>query len=149
MEFKNWMVRHMSEVNSGDSVSESDLKEAKQKIDNRFAAVGITERFDESLLLMKRLFGWRQVYYQKRNVTKKRPRKEKIDQSTLQTIKSHNHYDIRLYNYAFEKLKSDLDEVNLGRDLRMLMMKCAAFKAKSIASNNIRRLIKLMVKGKK
>ena len=46
---------------------------AKRHLATEFQLVGLTERFDETLILMKQLFGFRNVFYAKRNVTRMRP----------------------------------------------------------------------------
>ena len=45
------------------------LEIAKQNMREEFAVVGLQDRFNESLLLMKHAFGWGNVCYQKKNVT--------------------------------------------------------------------------------
>ena len=80
---------------------------AKRNIQEHFALVGLSERFDESLALLRRMFGWRNTLYAKQNVTRKRPRKEDIPKETLRLIERYNELDIDLYDYArgeFERL---------------------------------------------
>jgi hypothetical protein len=72
----------------------------KNNLRDRFAVVGLTERFDETLLLMKRAFGWRNVFYARQNVSSRRPHREKLAPETLQAIASTNQLDIALYRYA-------------------------------------------------
>ena len=45
------------------------LERAKRHIEERFSFVGITERFDESLVLLRRTFAWKPPYYVAANVT--------------------------------------------------------------------------------
>src|SRR5262249_32296132 len=45
------------------------LETAKQNLRRHFAVVGLVEQFDESLLMIKRRFGWGRVYYTRRNIT--------------------------------------------------------------------------------
>lgn len=85
---------------------------AKRNIQDHFALVGLSERFDESLALLRRIFGWRNTLYSKQNVTKKRPRKEDIPKKTLRLIEGYNELDIDLYDYArgeFERLIHEQD----------------------------------------
>jgi hypothetical protein len=80
---------------------------AKRNIQKHFALVGLSERFDESLALLSRIFGWRNTLYTKRNVTNNRPHKEDIPKETLRLIEGYNELDIDLYNHArgeFERL---------------------------------------------
>jgi len=62
--------------------------------------VGLSERFEESLALMKLRFGWKLQRYSSFNVTRTRPRKADIPQSTLDLIAERNSFDISLYECA-------------------------------------------------
>lgn len=49
------------------------VQKAKENIKKSFAVIGTLERFDETLLLMKKAIGWDQhIMYKKRNVTKEK-----------------------------------------------------------------------------
>lgn len=86
------------------------LETAKENLES-FAVVGMTERFDETLILLKRILGWRQPpLYIKRNVTENRPLKEDISADVLDLIKKHNELDIELYRYATELLENQIKE---------------------------------------
>ena len=76
------------------------LSVAKENLAKHFAVVGITEEFDRSLILMKRILGWRNPFYMRRNVTRARPRKGEISQETLHSIEANNKLDLELYRYA-------------------------------------------------
>ncbi|MCB8944624.1 MAG: sulfotransferase family 2 domain-containing protein [Ardenticatenaceae bacterium] len=79
---------------------------AKQNVAQRFACVGLTEQFDESLLLMQALFGWRMVYYASRNAT---PRKRNgITAVAHQAITQCNQLDLALYAFAQEQLAAQI-----------------------------------------
>ena len=62
--------------------------------------MGLFERFEESLALMKLRFDWKLQRYSSFNVTRTRPRKADIPQSTLDLIAEKNSLDISLYNCA-------------------------------------------------
>jgi hypothetical protein len=87
------------------------LERAKKNLNERFAAVGISERFDESLMLFKREFGWSRIYYVKANVGRNRSRKEELTGDTLRCIEKYNELDMELYAYA-ERM---LDEAIRGQ----------------------------------
>lgn len=89
--------------------SEAMLEVAKANLDRHFAVVGTTERFDESLLLLKRAFGWRSVLYFKRKVTKKKPKRGALSSGDLATIEAYNELDAELYAYAADKLARVVD----------------------------------------
>jgi hypothetical protein len=79
---------------------EETLTLAKQNLRERFCVVGLTERFDETLLLLKRALGWRNVNYVRHNVTRGRPRRTSVDAETLSVLQASNQLDIQLYAYA-------------------------------------------------
>ncbi|KML36101.1 sulfotransferase family 2 domain-containing protein [Cytobacillus firmus] len=78
----------------------NSLEMAKRNIENHFNLVGITERFDESLFLMKREFGWEDINYMPRNVTRNRPCPQQHPMEVIEIIKSKNLFDIELYEHA-------------------------------------------------
>jgi hypothetical protein len=73
---------------------------AKENLLQHFSVVGLSERFEESLALMKLRFGWKLQRYASFNVTRSRPRKTDIPQSTLDLIAEKNSFDISLYECA-------------------------------------------------
>lgn len=82
------------------------LEIAKKNLREYFAVVGIAERFDETLFLLKETFDWQNnIEYQRCNVTQNRPSKRDFSQEALHTIAQANQLDIELYKYAKEMLK--------------------------------------------
>ncbi len=57
-----------------------------ERIRAHFAVVGLSEKVDESLLLLKRSFGWKNIFYIKANVNKNRLAKEEVSKGTLNII---------------------------------------------------------------
>lgn len=78
------------------------LEQAKQNLRTAFTVVGLTERFDESLLLLRAHFGWRRLFYTRQNVTAVRPPKASVDPATLAALQAANQLDSELYAYAQE-----------------------------------------------
>jgi len=83
---------------------------AKHNLAEHFAVVGLTKRFDETLLLLKRAFGWKDIYYERQNVTQGRPRKEEISAETLAVLREHNRLDLELYAYAEDLFERQVRE---------------------------------------
>ena len=73
---------------------------AKENLSNQFSFVGLAERFNDSLVLLARQFGWRNVFYVKRNVTRGRPHRDKIPAKVLSQIRAQNALDWELYTFA-------------------------------------------------
>lgn len=76
------------------------LQTAKKHLREHFAVVGLTERFDETLLLLKKALGWKNLFYIPRNVSAERPRKSQLPPATIAAIVQANQLDGQLYEYA-------------------------------------------------
>ena len=82
------------------SCSEEMLEVAKSNIRSRFSLVGTTERFDETILLAARRFGWTTPHYWRKQVNPERPGRHLVDEDTIARIARQNELDIALYDYA-------------------------------------------------
>jgi len=84
------------------------------------AVVGLTERFDESLLLFRREYGWPMPYYERRNVNPRRLRREKVPDLVLRRIEADNGLDVSLYTLAVTLFESRVQSYGPGfqRDLQ-------------------------------
>jgi hypothetical protein len=76
------------------------LETAKNNLSKPFTTFGITEKFDESLMLFRQKTGWKFPFYIKHNVNTNRPLKEDISPDVIRLIEKYNELDIELYNYA-------------------------------------------------
>ena len=102
----NYQTRILSGISDFDYVDSKALDKAKFNLDNYFIAVGITQKFDQSLILFKNVFDWNffDILYIKRGVAKNK-KSSKISDDTLDIIKENNKLDIELYNFAQKKLQ--------------------------------------------
>jgi hypothetical protein len=85
------------------------LQRALRNLDERFPVVGLTERFDDFLLVLKRTYGWSNLLYVRANVTKKKPARDEVPSSTIQLIKERNRLDEELYAAAAERFQAQVD----------------------------------------
>lgn len=91
--------------------SQDMLEQAKKNICNDFVLLGIVERFDETLLLLRHLLNWKSEFlypyplYFKMNQTQKRLSFDNLDASTIQVIKNYNQLDIELYKFAVDQFE--------------------------------------------
>lgn len=76
------------------------LDKAKQNLE-QCLLVGLAEQFDQSLLLMGRLFGWRNLFYARRNVS---PKRVQPNANTLAALAKVNHLDRALYAHGADLL---------------------------------------------
>ena len=79
------------------------LDRAKKNLDAHFVVAGLTERFDEFLLLCRMLLGWRNVFYQKKNINRHRPQLGEISPRTISVIEKHNSLDLELYDVVRQR----------------------------------------------
>jgi hypothetical protein len=78
------------------------LLRAKENLRDHIAAFGLHERFDESVLLFRRRFGWDMPYYSRQNVTSDRPAAGDVPAGVLRDIQSRNELDEALVAFARE-----------------------------------------------
>lgn len=88
------------------SLDEDVLRQAKDNLRRHFAVVGLTERFDESLILLQQRFDWRVVFYTRHN--RSTPEYSRaghtVDEQTLKLVRRHNRLDDELYRFAAGRL---------------------------------------------
>jgi len=89
--------------------TEAMLELAKQRLHDHFALVGILEQFDASMILLRRLMGWRSCYYGRSNVTRQRKRVSEVPDATLGLIREHNELDLELYRFAKTRFQERID----------------------------------------
>jgi hypothetical protein len=76
------------------------LVKAKENLRQHFRVAGLTERFDETLLLLQRAFGWHSLHYMRQNPTHKRPSRHTLSPDIANIVAAHNQFDIALYEFA-------------------------------------------------
>ena len=101
-----------------DPHDESLLQRAIDHLDHDIA-FGLTERFDESLLLLRRMLEWpRLPLYIRVNTNRTRPSRSTLDSRVVERIEEQNQLDIRLYEYSREEFDARLDrQEGLSGDL--------------------------------
>ena len=120
MNVDNGQVRALSGV--GDSVpygevSERHYPQAVEALDKHFNVVGLTERFDESLLLTAHTYQWKNVYYVRTNTNQDKPSLRSLSASDQDAIERYSHWDQKLYEYAEERLEKQLSSCDGLRSL--------------------------------
>ncbi|REE81991.1 sulfotransferase family protein [Lutibacter oceani] len=129
----NSQVRSISGI---DDKEEFMLEKALENIENHFSFVGLTEKYDESLIMLKTLYNWSMPYYEIRNKTKKRPTLNQINKKTIEAINHFNQADTILYNTIETKLNQ---EFKTFKNLRQNVLKLKLYN--KIYSNQISRNI--------
>src|SRR6476646_9581726 len=84
------------------------LAKAKDDMEQYFSFVGLTNYFDESLLLLRRILRWRKPpFYIKAKVS---PPQSEHSRADLNLIEAHNELDSALYDYAEARFADVLAE---------------------------------------
>jgi hypothetical protein len=95
------------ELAGPDRCTEETLEHAKRNVDEHFAAVGLTERFDETVLLWGEVLGWRKLRYVPRNMSREGPR-DPVPADVIRLIEELNELDRELYRFVKERFEKDL-----------------------------------------
>jgi hypothetical protein len=113
LEFDNGQTRQLAGVTPAVGFGRCTavmLEEAKRNLQNHFTVVGITERFDETLLLLKEAFGWRNLFYIKENIAHGLQARYVPSEDTLRRVRDQNSLDGELYDWVREALERQLAE---------------------------------------
>ncbi len=100
-DINNGQIRFLSGIQD---TEEHMLEKALENIENHFSFVGTTEKFDESLAILQKMYQWKTPYYSVENKTNNRPLTHDIDAKTLEAIEHHNAGDIAVYNKITKEL---------------------------------------------
>ncbi|HIP69944.1 MAG TPA: hypothetical protein EYH05_00935 [Anaerolineae bacterium] len=101
----NGQTRLLANLETGHEIpfgqcSKEMLTQAKYNLQTNMAVVGLTEQFDETLLLLQKAFGWRNIYYSRQNVSRNKSSQTELPASTLEVIRQTNQLDTALYQFA-------------------------------------------------
>lgn len=83
-----------------DGYREQHLEMAQYNLQHYFSVVGLVEQFDKSLLLLKKAYGWDNLFYVPSNVNWHRPSRKDIPAETVALIEHQNDLDMRLYRFG-------------------------------------------------
>jgi hypothetical protein len=102
----NIQCKYLANVGWDEEVTEAIYERARSNLERHFSVVGLTERFEETLALLKVRFGWKLDQYLSFNRTPDRPPKRKLPAPTVELIQQYNRWDVELYHAGgqlFEK----------------------------------------------
>jgi hypothetical protein len=84
-------------------VTDAMLEQAKGNLRDGLIFFGLTERFDESVVLAKQRLGFRSILYKTHGrLNSARPRGQDVPEKLREAAERCNRYDIELYRYAQE-----------------------------------------------
>ena len=81
---------------------------AKKNLSQNFSVVGLTEHFDLTLLLFRKIFNWQNINYVRKNVSKAAPHERRLTPEERETILNYNQWDVALYEYAKERFEQQI-----------------------------------------
>lgn len=111
------------------------LVTAKRNLDQWFCLAGVTERFDESMLLLRRSLGWRSCYYLRRNEGRPVPHDQQLSDDDVAEIKRRNELDQMLYDYVVGRMDERIAAVqSAGEDFTAEL---AQFRARNARYNRL------------
>lgn len=92
-QYDNHMARHLG-YRSIDDVTAESLRD-------RYALIGLTSRFNETLVVMRRLLGWDfpDIFYQYQHLNSHKPR-DPVPKDVVAEFERRNQLDYRIYNLA-------------------------------------------------
>lgn len=84
-------------------------EQALERLQTCFSVVGVTDRFDDAVVLMKHRLGWRRpLFYASANVKHRTDPRNDLPQRTQDAILEANRWDLKLYEWADEQLDASL-----------------------------------------
>lgn len=118
MQFMNWQTRLLSGSLIGDM--DTLLEQAKHNLVHFFPAIGLTECFDESLLLFRKILGWKDIHYRRLNTTSRAHKTTQKTNELQRCIETYNAHDRALYTFArqrFHELIEQQDTTSFKEEL--------------------------------
>ena len=106
----NIQCKYLANLDWDATVTPETCELAKSNLEKYFSVVGITERFKETLALLKLRFGWKLAFYTTFNRTRKRPEKKQVQQATLDLIREYNKFDIELYEHGKKLFQASVEK---------------------------------------
>ncbi|MDG2223122.1 MAG: sulfotransferase family 2 domain-containing protein [Rubripirellula sp.] len=103
-ELENGQVRRIAGLPPDvGTLNREHLELAKQNLDQDFAVVGLTERFDETVELLRIHLNWPRKGYMPWNVAPKKQAELEISSETWALLQERNSLDVSLYEYAVQR----------------------------------------------
>jgi hypothetical protein len=100
-------------LESWEPPTRSTLEAAKRNLD-RFVVAGVVERFDESVLAMRRAFGWDWPVYIRGRVSSNRPPAGSLGHAARARIQVRNELDTELWRYATQRFDTRIARIGSG-----------------------------------
>jgi len=125
--YQNWQTRYLAGYladrlyasSPTPSLDRSILDHALKNLRENYACFGLMERFDESVCLFQKTFGWRNaVSVEHKKKTQSRPRVRELDEETLDVLRKAHELDQQLYDSAVTRFDRMLEDAKIGLNLK-------------------------------
>ena len=93
--------------------NEETLRRAQDNLRHYFGFVGLTERFPESLAVLKHLFGWKLSSYSSYRKSRNRPKRETFDPALLAVVEERNQLDRALYEFGKQMFDGSVADLKI------------------------------------
>lgn len=93
------------------------LEDVKYQLEHRFSLFGLTEMYDQFLVMAQRTLGWQDVFYRRMNESKVKTDKSSIPASTIDRIKTINSIDIELYDFAKQLFITRMAQIGITDEM--------------------------------
>lgn len=93
------------------------LADVKHQLEHRFSLFGLTEMYDQFLIMAQRTLGWQDVFYRRMNESKVKTDKSTIAQATIERIKQINSIDMELYAFAKELFIKRMAQIGITENM--------------------------------
>ena len=100
-----------------------DFDRATAHIEQHIIAVGLQERFDESLMLYKHKLGWKLPFYVSENITKRPFTVANLTADDRDLIKKQNTCDLTLYNHVEQRFERDIKKLGAKFQVDLAMFR--------------------------
>ena len=90
------------------------LESAKENLTRYFAVAGLTERFEETLILLQQKLGWKVRPVASSNVTRGRPGQRTHSEDDLAAIRAMNGLDLELYDWVRARFEAEVARAGAG-----------------------------------
>jgi hypothetical protein len=99
--------------------TEDMLRTAQRNIEEYFVVTGVTERFDETLLLLRRALAWSHLCYVRANVSPSGASLEELPRDTVRLIEEHTALDRELYAFVRQRFDETISRLpSFDRELQ-------------------------------
>lgn len=110
-ELSNEMVRYFclpEQVEAGEEIGEMHLGRAIENVDQLFPSVGLSNRYDASVVVFTAHYGLFEPYYMRRNASGGRA-EASVDASALAAVRAKNEWDLRFYEHLEKRFDQQLE----------------------------------------